>query len=232
MIPLLVKIVRKEEWARDLIAGKLYANTVAFFKCIEDQDGRRDELEGAMMLELDGLQFHISATNPVTGETTTWNVPEEDFASPPVVQPNWFNHINVYCMYATRGLITQKPKEESESPQHIQIEITEECRKLGGYSVVIMNVDEFINRVRTAAVNKGYGLAYARVKYYDPEIGSPSVDTEIQTIFTKRKEFENQSEYRIAIDTRNNGLDALTLEIGDISDIAFLLEIGAQDDTN
>ena len=40
-------------------------------------------------------------------------------------------------------------------------------------------------------------------------------------VFRKRVEFEYQREYRVAIDTGTEGLEPITLNIGNIADIAF-----------
>jgi hypothetical protein len=65
------------------------------------------------------------------------------------------------------------------------------------------------------------------VNYYDPDTFSGSFD-DLDALFAKRDEYSHQKEYRISIDT---GVDAITLDIGDIailvntSNLNNLLEI-------
>ncbi len=62
------------------------------------------------------------------------------------------------------------------------------------------------------------------VRYYDPQASFPFALDDIQILFSKRKEFAWQREYRFAIDTGTIGLEAITLNIGPIDDIATLVK--------
>ena len=46
----------------------------------------------------------------------------------------------------------------------------------------------------------------------------------METIFTKRMEYQYQSEFRFAIDTGDLGCDATILDVGNLDDIAICLE--------
>ena len=59
------------------------------------------------------------------------------------------------------------------------------------------------------------------MKYYDPEVGTPLGPLDIRIIFTKRKKFSHEREFRFAIDTGTLGSEPITLNIGEIDDIAI-----------
>ena len=104
-----------------------------------------------------------------------------------------------------------------------QLEIPDECASLGEHAIIITNIPEFLRRISVAAEQGGYGLRRGLVTYYDPEVSTPTAGSDIESIFHKRKEYEYQSEFRIAVDARLNEPTPLILCIGDISDIAFLM---------
>ena len=82
---------------------------------------------------------------------------------------------------------------------------------------------EFFRRIRVAAEQAGHGICGELVKYYDPDVGAPTTRSYLESVFHKRKEYEYQSEFRIAVDASMSEPTPLRLGIGDISDIAFLM---------
>ena len=221
MIHFLVKIFEEKEYADDLLRGNLFVNRLSYFKKIEASDGRSDKDEGAIMLSLDGAYITMESRDENTGETQQFTISQEDLAAPPVLRPQWFDHINVYCMYAGQGTSLKCLTPDDVEDFRKQLELPEDAENLGVHAVVITNVPEFIKRVRVAASHKRYGITYKSVKYYDAEIGSPPISSNLETIFTKRKEFEYQREFRIAINTGTIGCDSITFDIGSIDDIAY-----------
>ena len=104
-----------------------------------------------------------------------------------------------------------------------QLEIPEDCTRLGKYAVLIKNPKEFIRRVRVAAERENYRIYWRLVRYYDPEVGTASLESNLDSIFSKRKEYEYQKEFRFAIDTGTLGSDHITLDVGEIGDIAVCM---------
>jgi hypothetical protein len=102
----------------------------------------------------------------------------------------------------------------------------DEYVKLGDHAVVITNTTEFLRRVEKAAHREGYGILWELVKYYDPQVGTPPIRSDIETIFSKRKKYAYQREFRFAIDTGTTEGGAINLDIGDISDIACRTDTG------
>ena len=129
-------------------------------------------------------------------------------------------------MYAGHSGTFQQVSADSLLDLKKQLELPEDCTKLGEHAVVITDVEEFLRRVRAAAHRAGYGICRGLVKYYDPNVGTPPARSDIDSIFTKRDQYAYQKEFRIAIDTRTSGTNAMTLNIGSISDIALRLKTG------
>ena len=88
---------------------------------------------------------------------------------------------------------------------------------------MIKNPREFIRRVRVAAERENYRICWRLVKYYDPEVGTASLESNLYSIFSKRKQYEYQKEFRFAIDTGTPGSGPITLDIGEIGGISFCM---------
>ena len=216
---LLVKVFRKKEYAEDFVRGKMFANRLSYFKGIEDDEGRADEDEGAIVVpKSEDLVFAL-ATIEEDGKTTENTITGHDLAAPISVRPKWFEDINLFCMYAVHSGSYQ-----GMSDGQIEGFVADDCTKLGTYAVVVKNVPAFIQRVKDAAKVQEYGILGRLVNYYDPEVGTPPVRTSIDTIFNKRKRYEDQREFRFAIDTRSTGCNPIVLEVGEIEDIALCMK--------
>ena len=216
MIVFLAKVFREAKHAEDFLNGKMHWNSLAYFKRIEDGGVRGDEDEGAIMLQREGLTIELTA-----GEIDTIRTSGHELTSPLVMRPKWFDHINVFCMYAGHTGALKSISEQNVLELKKQLAIPDDCAQLGKYAVLITNVREFLGRVKAGAKRQGYGVCGGLVRYYDPQVGSPPTKSEIETIFTKRKEYEYQKEFRIAIDTGARAGNPVTLCIGKIHDIAL-----------
>ena len=224
MIFFLAKFFQEKEHANDFVNGRLFANRISYFKKIEGQDGRGDEDEGAIMSKDDDITIELTATNVETGEVVgKHTIYGTELAAPLVIRPRWFDHINVFCMYAPHSSGFQGISADNAQDLKEQLEIPEACLELGKYAVLITNAVEFIRRVKVAAERKGYRICSGLVKYYDPEVGTPPVQSDLETIFTKSKEYECQSEYRFAIDTGTIGCNHIILDVGKMDDITVCL---------
>ena len=243
MIHFLLKIFTEKQHAESFLRGDMYANRLswfrkigesdgrgdeyegAVFRKIEESDGRGDEYEGAVMLQRDNLIMNLTAMNKETGEVLSeFTITKDDLAAPPVMQLATFDNLNLFCMYAGHSRDFQP---ETDAPlQELQkhIEIPEECLQLGRYAVGIKDAPEFLRRIQVAANREGYSIYRGLVEYYDPEVGTPLEPLTMKTALRKRDDFAHQREYRFVIDTGTTGSDAITLNIGDISDIAMPLD--------
>ena len=224
MIFFFAKIFEKKEHADDFVRGSLFANRLSYFKQIENRDGRGDKYEGAIMPRLDGLSITLTCTDIETGEVSDITILEEDFAAPPIIQPTWLDHSNVFCMYAGYSGTFKEISIDNLQCFQKQLEIPEECTKLGRYAVLIKDPKEFIRRVRFGAERENYRISWRFVRYYDPEVGTPRLESSLDSIFSKSKEYEYQREFRFAIDNGSVGRNHIILDIGEIDDITMCMD--------
>lgn len=222
MIFFLAKFFAQPEHASDFLNGKMYINRLSYFKKIEGYDGRGDEYEGAIIPQLNELTIMLRIENSDTGELERCTIREEDLAEPPILVPERFDDINVYCMYASHSGEIETIADHDLSELSRRLEIPDENSKLGEHAVMILDNPEFLRRVKTACNRERYRICRGLVRYYDPTVGMPPLKSNIETIFTKREDYGYQSEYRIAIDTGTEGSNAVVLDIGKINDIAVL----------
>ena len=217
MIIVLVKFLKEEQHANDLIGGKIYAKNLSYFKKIEDPESanRNDRHEGVVSwlqpdqghLVLNGIDF------------------TPDLAGPIEIQKNWLNHLCIYCVYAghTGDLGLENIFSENTDLLRKQLEIPEDCLELGKYAVVVKNVTEFFNRIEKSAKSEDYRFGRRLVEYYDPETFHGSF-SDNEAIFKKRDEYSHQREYRFVFEPLIIGTDHIELDIGDIGDIAMRID--------
>ena len=208
----LVKFIEEEGHARDFIAGKLYLNRLSYFKELEEGQSvnRKDRHEGVTQwLQPDQIQIEINGFDITP-----------DLAGPVALQMNGLDHFHVFCMSALHSgnLDLSQLAAEDIGLLRQQLEIDEACHKLGRYVIVVRDIPQFINRIESAAKQRGWRSARRLVQYYDPETFHGGWEG-VEPIFKKRAEYQYQNEYRFAFDRGNQGTDPTDLEIGDLSDI-------------
>ncbi len=225
MIFFLAKVFQEQDHANEFISGRLFANRLSYFKRVEDAEGRGDPREGAILPPLDRLTITLEGKDPRTGSVEEITITGHDLEAPPVIVPRWFDHINLFCMYAAHSGGLHGISLDNLRDLRKQVEIPESYAKLGKHAVVIIDNPEFIRRVKVAAQREGYGICCALVSYYDPDVGTAPVRSQLETIFTKSKVFEYQREFRLAINTGSLGCEPIVLDIGQIDDIAVPMDI-------
>ena len=213
----LVKFFKKPRHADDFVHGRIFSNRLSKFKQGKDNDvsGRMDRHEGT-----------IAWLQPGKGRVTLNGMDfSEDLAGPIQIQKEWLDHLHVYCVHACHSGnldLSSIPNDNIEALRK-ELTIDDRCLPLGKYAVVIKNVPEFINRMRSSARASDYRIAYKLVKYYDPTTFHGNF-RDIESVFWKQKQFSFQREFRFVIDSRTLGNCPLCMEIGDISDIALKLK--------
>ena len=223
MIHFLVKVFSEQDHANKFLRGELSVRRLSWFKKLDGDDGRGDEYEAAIMPRRDNLIITLESKDVVSGEVEEFTIPMEDLAAPPILQPEHFDHINVFCMYAAHSGDFKQISEDNVQDYRRQLELPEDCLKLGRYAVVITNTPEFVKRVKMGAHRQGYMIYRGLVRYYDPEVGTPLAPLDIGMVFTKREKYAHQKEFRFAIDTGTFGCEPITLNIGEIDDLAIRL---------
>lgn len=207
-----VKFFSKKKYVRDFIQGKIYANRLSYFKDIEgmDDSGRADKHEGVIgWFQPNQGKFTINDMD-ITG----------DLAGPIEMQREWLNYRNLFCVHAahTGDIDLGNLSAQNVEDLRKQLELSEDCQKLGRFAVVIKNIPEFMNRIESTVEQKGYRLSRGPVKYYDPDTFHGNF-SDWEAVFRKRMEYRYQQEYRFVIDTLVIGDWPIVLEIGDIQDI-------------
>ena len=141
------------------------------------------------------------------------------------------DNLNLFC--TTYGAIEDEVLaglSGDDDPEELTslLPVHERCLRLGRYAVVIKDVGQFIRRVREAATAEGFVVGQDQVAYYDP--GTYHGFTPLAAaVFRKHEGYSYQSEFRFAIHTGTEGDNHITLEIGDIRDIALMFHIKTPD---
>ena len=210
----LMKTYAEKKHALAFIEGTIFANPLSHFKQLEERDIRRDTEEGIMTMPLtEGFKLEITSTaidKPIV-------LNRDDLVEPPTLRPNWFNAINLFCMH-----IINIHREGNTGI----LKIPSRATSFGRYAVVILDVGEFIRRVKKAVDSAGYRLSYKQVEYYDSTTGIHTSLTTLEPIFTKRNDYQEEQEFRIAIDRGLAVPIPLQLDIGPIHDITKLIVLG------
>jgi len=215
------KVFSEKRYAEQFLEGKLYANRLSEFKCIEDDLTRGDEYEGGVMIDPDGILMEIQSEDQETGESQKVVLEGQDFGSSIKMKLPYFDDLNLFCMYGGRlGDLALTPENTDAIKERLSL--SEKYHDFGDHVVVITNAKEFINRFVIAANRERYDLEYDFVTYFDSEVGTSLIPESIETIFAKRKEYAWQEEFRFAFNTFTQGEQAVILDIGSIADIAFL----------
>lgn len=219
----LVKYVDRKRYAIDLLDGKIFANRLSWFREMEQSDGsgRGDRHEGA-------VGWH----QPDIASLTIGGVDMSPYIDQPIATHlGRLDNLNLFC--TTYGAIEDEVLaglSGDDDPEELTtlLPVHERCLRLGRYAVVIKDVGEFIRRVREAATAEGFVVGQDQVAYYDP--GTYHGFTPLAAaVFRKHEGYSYQSEFRFAIHTGTEGDNHITLEIGDIRDIALMFHIKTPD---
>ena len=210
----LVKFFSNPRYADDFVHGRIFSNRLSKFKQDENNDvcGRMDRHEGT-----------IAWLQPGMGRMTLNGMDmSEDLAGPIQIQKEWLDHLHVFCVHACHNGNLDLSSISNDNIEVLRKELTidDRCLSLGEYAVVVKNVPELINRMRSSARANDYRIAYKLVKYYDPTTFHGNF-RDIESVFWKQKQFSFQREFRFVIDSGKLGECPLRMEIGDISDIAL-----------
>ena len=219
-ISFLVKFFEKEIHAKKFVHGEIFARKLSEFKQAEDggDSGRMDRNEGTTALLQPG-----KCSLKINGMDMS-----DDLAGPIQVQMDWVGDLNVFCLHAAHSGDLDSTSLSNDNVEALRqgLTIPKKCLCLGKHAVVVMNVPEFINRMRSFARAKNYpGIKWGLVEYYDPETFHGNFPDE-EAAFRKQKDHSYQREFRFAMNSGSSGEkpQPLIMNIGDISDITLQLE--------
>lgn len=220
----LAKIYSEKEHAEKFLRGEMCARRLSWFRNYKDKDGRFDEYEGTAVLPKDQFTLNFEFHDPVTGEVTkNLRISGSDLAGPVVVRPRALGNINLFCMYAFHSGGFQETEENDIAAYKEYLRLHEHCLKLGDYTVAITDATEFAKRVDNTIAQRGFEHGRMLVQYYDPNVGISVDPSSREVVFLKQERYSYQREYRFAFDTGTIGCNPITLNIGAIHDIAFLM---------
>jgi hypothetical protein len=221
----LIKFFNKEEHADEFIKGNLYLNRLSYFKKLEQsEDGRPDHYE-AVTHWWQPHDLIIQLDVPGVGAV---ELTGKDFATPVSMQIDYHDHLHIFCMYTIRtfGFEAKDGKFEG-SPEEMaviqdQLAIDPEVLKFGAHAVVVQ-APAFIERAKKALSEQAKANTMNLVEYYDDETFHGQIETK-KVPFMKQKKFSYQNEFRICVDTKQNGDNHLIIPIGNLADISAKLE--------
>ena len=210
------EVFEKECYVNSFMQGKLYLNSLPFFKNLEkdNDEGRSDRYEGSSLI----LQPKF-----VNASFGGFDIPQHDFAGPIIGQPDELNLYHVLCLHAVHGNDFTNPSHENIDGLKKHMQISDKCRQFGDFVVMVTDAAAFFRRIKSAADSQSYRRYKSLVQYYNPDTFHGQFDG-VEAIFRKRDEYKYQREYRIAIKT-GKGPDPITFDIGDISDITTRYDI-------
>ncbi len=194
----LAKIVQERCYGEAMIAGRLFLNRLSYFKKGE-QGARHDSDEGSIVIQANIIKEFKMNNRPFKSI--------KRFTK----QPYHLGDIHVLCLFAghTKNFPSQRLIGE-----------------LGDYALLIRDHEKFFTKIGEACERRGYNTCGRYVRYYRKD--RDSVGTERQdgkdAVFYKPEAFRYQQEYRIAVDTGTTGCDPLIIDIGEIGDIAEIVE--------
>lgn len=219
-----IKILTDESHASDLLDGRIHAKRIRVFREMEDSEnsGRYDPDEGKQLLELS--DSGIFSLWPVDDESNKIEITAADLVGPIEFQSEYLDNLNAFCLYTVHlvGIDMRDISEENKARIRDRLTLDDRCLVLGDHAVAIRDCASLIERVKQAATSAGYKMWGGLVKYDGPIALDNSVHN-IESVFNKHREFEYQREYRFVFDTGTVVHNPITLDIGDIRDIAQAL---------
>jgi hypothetical protein len=228
-----VKFFEKEEWADDFMQGKLYCNTLQYFRDREQtEDYRGDPFEGAISL----IQPHqaIIKFSFNSDKIKDFTLDPNDMVGPMIVHSMDNLEHNVFCLYAiyvdddfeefSDEELTDEELEKRIQSVSNRLKLHEDCFGMGQHAVLIYAVEPFIEALKKYEKDIGIRLRRGFVKYYD-ETTYHGDFKEAEAIFHKPQKYAHQKEYRLAFRSPNKS--AFTIDIGSIE--AYAKKMTADD---
>lgn len=221
-VGILLKIFSKEEYKNDFLSGKIYMNTIQYFRDFEDsKDGNVADKHEAIHGWLQPGEFKLM----IGAEGDMREIDQDSLTSPMTISLNSHMYSNIFCMTQlhSHDIDMDNLKEGDLDKLKEFFTLPEDVINLGKYAVVIHKPSVFTSRFRDKAqelYNNGEISWYQskQVSYYD-EVNKSVVLSEMDAPFYKQSKFSHQNEYRFLV-MRDNGMNkAFTVDIGDIRDM-------------
>lgn len=192
------------ERIEDLQNGLIYMNSLEWYRKHESDNG--DVIVGDSFEAM----FHVNK-----GKFKLSDVEEEIEIDDKLITTSASNDY-VYCMFGVN------PYSDSFT---FTSEQKESIKTFGDTALLILDKDEFFNRIRMVALKENYEIYGGFVRYYDEKEDSANLILSLLSgihniAFWKRKKYIYQQEFRFLIHAQNCEKEHLELNIGDIRDIS------------
>lgn len=187
--------------------GKIYMNTVEFFRTYEDKNGIGDEFEGVSYILRNAIgEIRNDVQVLLYGKIDS------------LIFRNENDNGNIFCLTA----LWKNSKTNIDSSY---FELDEKLTKFGDSFVLIHNPKLFTFMVEEKLKEMGmtpkiHAVKYENVKIIEGEYG----------IFSKPKKYDYQEEVRVFVNTK--GLSGLEFELGPLKEIASIHSIEELFQTN
>jgi len=170
-------------------------NPLRYFSKLESDLVRTDRFEGTSTI----IQPQDIGEFTLTSILGTVTAQPSDFVGPVLISRNRTASCNVYCMFA----VTRPVDGTLVDRRNL---------KFGDSFVLILNTQEFLNRVSSAMKTAGLSCKGGLVEYYDCEKHSGETGP-----FRKPSTFQYQSEFRLIVYPGSS--DPVRLNVGSLVDI-------------
>lgn len=223
-----VKFFSCEKYRNEFLDGKLYMNTIEYFKKYEEvvNSNIADKNEALMAW----LQPNDVKVKLQLGETE-YELSSKDFAAPLTISVSAHNKCNVFCLtyFHSHNIDVDSPF-DTVTFNKLQSYFTlgEGVEELGEFAVMI-NPTVFLKRVKEnieiLVENKQvHASAFKPVTYYDEVNSSLALNVQSDAVFHKQSKYSHQSEFRVCIFRDNELNEPFVLDIGDVRDITEIID--------
>ena len=177
--------------------GLLHMQTMRYFADAERENpARSDRFEGAARI-FQPTAIRMTISHPVIG---SHEVDSRDLAGPVIFSFEREAEQNIFCLFSLTA------------PTTTRAVLHEDHLRFGSHFILILNTNEFLERINRELLRLGLSGTRGPVKYYDESSYTGDVGP-----FLKPGRFAYQQEYRIVV--RPGQVPFRNLMIGDISDI-------------
>ena len=195
------------ERIKSLRQGHLYAKTLGYYRKLEEETGDADIGDGfEAMLHVNKGQLINKSTGEVheLNDTLLRTMRSDDF---------------VFCMF---GIYPKTEVFEFSAEQR------EKLLSFGDTALLILDSEEFINRVKQAATKNGLEVYFDAAQYYNPSEDIGNIWISLfkgmwKVALWKRESYRYQQEVRFVFLSEDASKDHVELDIGDISQISEIL---------
>jgi hypothetical protein len=182
-------------------SGKIYMNTVKYFKELENDIERKDEYEGVEKLEqINWIKFIIDENTSIESSKKNNTLISGQY----YIKPEY--HLgNLFCLTAITDQFTEQNNR-----------LDPKMKDFGDTFLIINDTTKFLTRLNSKLKEINLNYKYDLVSYYDRN----SYNGELN-ILHKSNIFEHQNEWRLNIETLSE--EPFEFEIGSIEDISILI---------